>query len=251
MKPEEEHAKKTFLTYLADRIGLYSATIKEGKEPPDYFLTINDQEYALEITTIMLNVTLGSKNIPEFGYVSFIDEIEKEIEAEAKKRGILDGTYLICSFGPFKKLSKSKIKDNAIEYIKKHQNIEKGHWQTIYKEGDRKIEILKVGTASKLVDGGSISPDFSLRWRENIPKEACIRLEVCLKDKYENEKLRKVRLPIISVLYNEYFHSSTFYEIYRQCRINPVYAEYFHAIFIAEKDGSGYFIHNKEKYWQD
>jgi hypothetical protein len=199
----------------------------------------------------MLNVTLGSKNISESGYASFINEIEKEIEVEAKKRGILDGTYVICSFGPFKNFSKSKIKNSAIEYIRKHQNIEKGHWQTIYKEGDRKIEIFKAGTTSKLIAGGQISPDFSLRWTENIPKEACVILEVRLKDKYENEKLRKVGLPIILVLYNEYFHGSTFYEIYKQCRINPVYAEYFHAIFIAEKNGSGYFIHNKEKSWQD
>jgi len=68
-------------------------------------------------------------------------------------------------------------------------------------------------------------------------------------EKKDNPKLKKISIPKILLLDNKYQHSDLFKNIYKKCELNADILDFYHSIFILEPDGSGYFVHTKEKTW--
>jgi len=178
LRKEEKDCWNNFEKYLGEELGLNPTNWREGEDPPDCYFTIDSQDYAVEITTIMVEINLDSRKLPEKGFRSSVDEFAKEIEDEAVKKGLLDGAYVISFFGPFSKFrkKKKKIKNASLKYMKESQAQERGSWKVIYKEGSRNCAIYKAGTGKKWVSLGIGSPDFYVRWTELAPKEACYLL---------------------------------------------------------------------------
>lgn len=249
MRKNEEFCKDSFNNFLVNKLGLYPSNRRKGENPPDYYFTLNRQDYAVEVTTIMLNVISTAKPMPQLSFHSALSDFTEEIMEEAKNQGILNGTYYLYFFGPFDKFTKAKksIKKSALSYIDKSQSITTGDWKIIYQSGERKCEIFKTGTSSDKVSlGGIASPDYG-KWEGEYEEEACrILLEWTL---IKRKKLKNVKQPKILILLDNYPFSDLSKGIYKKCKLEPDILNFYHSIFIVEPDGSGYFIHSKEKNW--
>jgi hypothetical protein len=99
MREDEEFAKSRFEAYVRSRLPKKTIVWTPGDEPPDYYLTVGQDEFAVEITTLMDKVTTPRKEVTVEGLYASYDDFVKEIEAEASKSGILSGEYCV-TFAP-------------------------------------------------------------------------------------------------------------------------------------------------------
>lgn len=246
MRKDEEFCKDIFDKYLANNLSLHPSNWREGEDPPDYYLTLERHDYAVEITTIMLKVISDSKLIPQKSFHSAIDDLVEEIREEVKKQGILSGNYVISFFGPFGEFKKARIliKKSGIRYIKDTQSKSKAPWEILYLEREQKCEIIKAGITSNIIGHGITSPNYG-KWDGEAEQEACQILIEWIRNKMA--KLKNKNLPKILLLFNKYPFSGTL--IFKKCKIDDEILNFYHSIFIVEPKGDGYFIHSKEKRW--
>ena len=249
MRKDEEFCKEIFNNFLVNNLGLQPSNWREGEDPPDYYFTLNGQDYAVEVTTIMMKVISADKPIPQVLFHSALKELGEEIMEESKNQRILKGTYYLYFFGPFDKFSKAKksIKKAALNYIDKTQNLTTGDWKIIYQSRGRKCEIFKTGTTSDKVSlAGIVSPDYG-KWEEEYEEEACrLLLEWIL---IKKQKLKDIKKPKILILLDNYPFSDLSKNIYKKCKLDPDILNFYHSIFIVEPKGVGYFVHSNEKAW--
>ena len=70
----------SFVQYLRQNIGLKDILVEpEEDDPPDFWVTIENMKYAVEVTSIVSN----------YGYEALCRGFEEEIESEAKHRYVL------------------------------------------------------------------------------------------------------------------------------------------------------------------
>ena len=249
LRKEELKCWKNFKIHFSQRLGINLSNWEKGEDPPDCYISLNKERFAVEITTVMSKVILPNKVLSERGYLSSVHKFIEEIEHKAKNEGILDGAYVISYFGPFHSLNKAKktIENSALKYIKENQGVEQQKCLYIYKEDDRNCSIIKAGTASKKIGKGIGSRDLSNRWTEKALGEACRLLKECCHTKIK--KLKNTTHPIILLLSNAFTHSDLFNKIFKMCKLDADIKNFYHSIFISEPDGSGYFVHSKVQDW--
>src|SRR5437773_135165 len=69
-----------------------SAEPGEPNRAPDYVLTIDGAEYALEVTTVMDSLTInGRTQVPRATVNAGLNEVAAEVETRARVEGILNG----------------------------------------------------------------------------------------------------------------------------------------------------------------
>ncbi len=119
---EEEFCKEAFNEYLKSMYDkdLYWYNVPLVDEPPDFYLDIYNQKYAVEVTSFSRYAKLKDKMVPvrsiSESLFKFIDIIENNL----KTKSLLNGTYNIyfCgiseNFNYIKKELKAKIEDFII-----------------------------------------------------------------------------------------------------------------------------------------
>ena len=75
LKGTEKFVAESLQSYFSKTSN--SVNFEEGDDPPDIYLKIDDKKIAVEITDIDQNVLKNRKTI-DFGYLKFIDNLEKE-----------------------------------------------------------------------------------------------------------------------------------------------------------------------------
>ncbi len=113
-----------FLSQLLPQSSFIWEDVPQEKEPPDWYLTIDGKLYAVEATTIVVDLEISpNMKIPEPKVTNTLVRFVKEVEDQAKYRKILKGCYLIA-LSPIANLSEhhDKLMEELLNYIQKTKN---------------------------------------------------------------------------------------------------------------------------------
>jgi len=246
MREEEEFCKDIFNKYLVNKLHLQPLNWREGENPPECYFTLNGKDYAVEITTIMMEVTSEPKSLSQQSFQLALRRLSKNIERAAKEQNILSGWYCLSyddTFDNFRQARKL-IKKSVLDYLKNTREDNEAPWKIIFREGRPKCEIKKLSNIPNKIITLISSPKY-FKSEKGIPSEACQLMQKCLMDKMK--KLGKINLPKILLLNDRYLFSEP--HIYKKCTLDNGILEFYHSIFIVELKGNSYFIHSEEKSW--
>ncbi|MGD0992904.1 MAG: hypothetical protein ABR998_10575 [Gemmatimonadales bacterium] len=117
MRLDEQFAVRAFDGFL-DKVGSAPALWSPGDEPPDRYLTVHGEKFAVEITEVMESVHLGNGSMPDRGVNAALLRFASEVESEAIKQRILSGQYLM-SLEPIPRMAvhRDRLLTAALEYI--------------------------------------------------------------------------------------------------------------------------------------
>src|SRR5262245_40677912 len=91
---DEICARDAFAPHLQAR-GYPGAVWEPGSQPPDWYLTLTAECYAVEVTQVMETVAVGGLKLSERGLTGALNRAVADLEEEAKRAGILSGAYHI------------------------------------------------------------------------------------------------------------------------------------------------------------
>lgn len=201
---DEAFAKEAF-TRLLQRLGVAEPPVWEaGAEPPDFFLTLGNARYGVEVTRVVAQVELGGKVQSKHRVGAPLDRFAKELQETARQRGILHGAYVI-SIEPipdFKEVA-PKARDAFLDYVLRTRDMTTApeefvlerpdsHW-SIQKYHDEKTYLLAVRDEGS---GGLMS---------EILQDFPGLLETAIEGKAH--KLAAVDLPWILLLVDDYHYA--------------------------------------------
>ena len=203
MRPDEDFAQRAFHEHLVG-LGLGSISWTPGTEPPDRYLTIGDQRFAVEITQIMEVVDLGSHAMPDHGVAQALARFGQDLEKEARKRGILHGSYAIYLEPiPHFKTRQAELTEKAFEYLSRTSGDESAVAALIgaYENGAT-IHIEKFSSSGEhlhYMTGGA-----GAKWGGQILHDLSTLIPSALADK--TEKLKTLTIPKVVLLIDAYVY---------------------------------------------
>lgn len=139
----------SLVQYLQRNIGLMEMQVErveKGKDPPDFWVIIENVKYAVEVTSI----------VSGYGYQALCQGFEDEIQSEAKNRNVLKGNYALIIMGKPeipKRMSKARkvLLDKAIAYICDTSSQPTAIRQKIVEESGRYIALEKLSDINSSV----------------------------------------------------------------------------------------------------
>lgn len=247
MKSEsEEFCKDSFDRYLRKVIPASTISwkpVEQKYEPPEFYLSVNDTMYAVEVTILMQKVDAGAKkHLP----VSIVRDLLRkfvvdEVEAVAIKNSYLQGFYLVSFFKPITDFANVKgiIQHELLSYIANNQAASKAHPKVVYEHNRQKCVIEKVHSEeNKFVMGGPIIS----RWKNEALSEVKQLLDNRLDEK--QHRLRNIAYPKILLLHNKYHFAE--FDAYKACVSTASSLDSFHTIFIVESNNEGRILYSQD-----
>jgi hypothetical protein len=158
IREEEKAAEQAFDNYLRS-CGVADQDWDEGGDPPDLLLRCGGREYAVEVTQLHAQYPQASgRTISEPGICKVASKITDEVEAEAKRRGILRGTYLIAFDDPYDNFNgcRKEVRDALLDFIASTRDEEHTPWQMRHTAGGQVFHLQKLRIAPNMV-GESVS----------------------------------------------------------------------------------------------
>ena len=245
----EEFCKMCFDTHLRNIIptsNLLWKGVEQKAEPPDYYLSVNNTKYAVEVTMLMQKTNVGAKNHLPVGIIR--DHLGKfvhdEVEMVARKGDYLRGAYLVVFSKPITNFTKVKdaIQTELLSYISDTLAASKASPKVIYKNSRQKCLIEKIHSEDdKVVMGG---PVIAI-WEGEVLAEAKQLLNERLDEK--KYRLRNINLSKILLLHDKY--PFTYGGIYKACISEVPSLHSFHTVFVAERNNEGEILYSQEPAW--
>ena len=245
----EKFCKASFDTYLRKKIptaNLFWTDIEQKDEPPDYYLAVNDINYAVEVTILIQKMDVGANNhLPGGTIRDLLDKfIKEEVALVAKKGDYLRGAYLVSISKPITNFSevKEQIKTKLLLYISDTLAAIKASPKMIYKNSKQECVIEKLHSKDdKVVMGG---PYFFKSEGEALEEAKQILNERLEEKKY---KLRNISLPKILLLHDKYFFAD--HKTYRACISKVPLIHSFHTVFVTGSVIEGEILFSHETAW--
>jgi len=240
----EETCKRCLHAYLATKVDPKDVSWLDGDEPPDYYLVVRGVKYAVEVTTVMEMVTVGST---EFEWARIIDSLwglVLEVEKEASNEGALSGTYAVGFSLPITNFAqfRASIKERLLNYVHRTQADDSAPLEVIFERQGQECFIQKLDNKSSEI---GIAGPMRFRWEVEIQQEACRLLQAVVTKKVH--KLSQVTFPKILLLLNEYRLVDSAY--YKQCVPALTSLGDFHTVFIVEDEDTGYVLYTSGSDW--
>ena len=239
---DEEFCRKQLDRYLRDQHPT-AAMEWHPSERPDFWLSVDGQRFAVEVTQLLASYASESKDgkrvrITTQSVDESIIRFTNDVRARAKDAGILRGTYLLMFDAPFASFrrEREKLLDQAVGFIERTQTIERGKEIPLCKVPIG-LSIRKLGNSDDLVEWIS-TPDLEAWDGDQIR-----RLQELAGDAIEMKakKMAHVQEKRILLLLNRYL--LTLPQHYRHA-LTGVAAEMlqqFHEIYaVASTDGKVY-----------
>jgi len=240
---EEEYCKETFDIYLKSNFqGVATAweDVEQKNEPPDYYLSISGDRYAVEVTILMSHLKAEGVNQPIAAIYALYAKLKTLITDAATKLGVLDGAYLISINKLIPDLRKKlpSIKKEALNYIIKNHGKVSAEKCTIYTKNEFLIKIKKIHNTKSYI---AVNGSTLVRWQGEAEKE----LVEILKDAIETkkQKLRKISEKKLLLLYDGYHFAEKQQFILCVDRIDA--SDEFDAIFIVQQEYNGFLLYKK------
>ena len=229
----EKHCKESLERYVLS-ISPHSIInwedVEKKNEPPDYYLVFNGKRFAVEITQIVRKEIVGTKTpLPASIIRDLLHKfVSEEVEAVARDKGILRGSYTVYFTKPIFNFSivKDKIQLMLLNYISDTQYAIQSDQEVVYKHGREECRVRKSSNLeNKVIMGG---PTLSM-WMGEAPTEFAQLIDERLVEK--RWRLRNINDPKILLLHNKYpfvIHSGDI----KICPLDRLSTETFHAVFL-------------------
>jgi len=171
------------------------------KTAPDYLLTLNGKQFAVEVTAVMHQEVVDDQRLAQAGVSSAQCALVKQAEQECIDRGVLSGLYRVHFTGAIPNLSKSKAKrriiDELVKYVAATQTDYQAPEQPIILDGTQ----VQVCTIAKISNRETVQADVfymtsSLDWAHDVPFCDLLREAIERKAKL----LENISLPVILLL---------------------------------------------------
>ena len=201
----------------------------QAEEPPDYWLSIGTQRFAVEVTTLVTEYSQAGKTpASEIGIGASIARLCEAIEASAKEAGILRGLYVLCFEPPFDNFfpSKRAIADQAREFIAKTKDSPQTGFMPCRAPEGQQFLIQK--TSAQTCGVGHAMGSSSGGWAGDVEIQVQSLLDQVIAEKAG--KLEGVKEPKILLLLDEYFCADA--TVHERCCKNVKAAPSFRAIFL-------------------
>jgi hypothetical protein len=235
-KNQEEFCRGEFDRWLKHHTGAIPEW-KPGDEPPDFWLTLNDVKYAVEVTRIVCQDDRKDW--------ASLRKLAKEVSEMARNAGELSGTYLVTFEGRVAQMSKVRrsIKDRLLHYIRQTTSVETQSGQAIEVDG------AVLCTISKLHNrGAALCPAGGVHNKAILVSDAQTKLRQLLQDSFTAKcKIPgKTDCPTVLILYDlvGLFDKDKFIECVEQIPETKL----FHTIYVVEDIGAGYVAHEGQPF---
>ena len=191
---DEEFARETFHEFLQGRGE--APLWEDGSEPPDYFLELGGQRFGVEVTQVMEEFRIGGRAQTSSAIQSFLLRVAKSIEDEARKQGILSGTYNLSAkavenFGAIR----DTVIEQALRYIERTHDLRAAPAERIRTVRGKSWYICKLEYPRDWV---ACTTTSSTNVEENSPVSVASLLRKPVEGKAK--RLAAVRLPNILLL---------------------------------------------------
>jgi len=245
----EEFCKFSFDTYLQKTIptsNQFWRDVEQKAEPPDYYLTLNNSLFAVEVTILLEKVDIGGKKHLPVGIIRDLlaKFIKDEVEAVARDKGYLRGTYVVIFSKPILNFAEAKYRIQAelLSFISETQQTGKVPAKVVYKNGRQGCSIEKLDSQQdKVVMGGPVLS----KWQDEVLVTAKDLLYNRLEEK--KHRLRNIGNPKILLLHDKYPFADR--EIYKTCISELHSLQFFHTIFVVGSDHEGEILYSQEPSW--
>lgn len=252
----QEFCKVRFEAYLRQRSSVAEQIEwQEGPDPPDYYLIVGNQKYAVEVTSIAEKIDIGSgKEIEREKLVEYRKRLVAEVESEAKTQGILRGCYVVA-FGPllppwFNLPGRSqKIKCALLKYIQETQDVETAPERRITHCWIRKKSLSPSQEVVVLFE------PWSFWWEGEAVAKACEWLESAIKKKADRlegaDQRLGTKLPKILLILHDF--SAVNFTVYKCCKLCRENLQSYHTVAIVSgfRDQGVFVLHTVNETWRD
>jgi len=257
----QEFCKVRFEAYLRQRSSVTEQIEwQEGPDPPDYYLIVGNQKYAVEVTSIAEKIDIGSgKEMEREKLVGYRKSLVAKVESEAKTQGILRGRYVVTfdSLLPpsFNLPEQSqKIKCALLKYIQETQDVETAPERRIPESGITLCSIRKKSLSpSQEVD--VLFEPCSFWWEGEAVAKACEWLESAIKKKADRlegaDQRLGIELPKILLILHDF--SAVDFTVYKCCKPCQENLQSYHTVAIVSefRDQGVFVLHTVNKTWRD
>ncbi len=238
MREDEEFAKNAFDQFLSDK-EVKSRNWRDGEDPPDYYLSINGKEFAVEVTNMMLGFQTSTGLKTTAYYMGSSKDFVKRVEDNALATGVLRGEYWVFfserrnRFG----ISDEKLEEHLLIALQDTQSNEDLPLTAIRVDGRTCCSIFKTSMKENALRWAGFSlPMYSVN---SVTRMSCNRLKDSVNKKYE--KLKKLDCQKILLLLNDFVMVDS--QVHKEFIRNIIHLKDFHTVFIIGREN--YILYSK------
>jgi hypothetical protein len=252
-RADEELCRAQFDTFMKKFFTPSQVTweeVAQQNEPPDYYLLLGTMKFAVEVTTLIETVSVGTLSaLPHSVIRRFFQEFVDEVETIAKTKGYLQGDYLVSFSTPIESFAvvQDVIRAKLLEYIQNTNGFDEAPLEVVFERSTpqqrpQQCGIQKVGSElNRIVAGGPVWA----KWEGEAAQDICDLLRQSLGIKAD--KLKDIAHPKILLLLDEYRFADQ--QMYQKCVPHLSLLASFHTIFVVQSYRRGFPLHSQNHNW--
>ena len=201
MRYHEEFAREAVVHFLRAR-GTREPAIEPWSDPPDFRLTADGVEYAVEVTRIMESIRVGNRLMTEQAALAAMRRFAARVEVDARSAGILNGLYSLhlSPVADFKAVE-TGLRRGILAYLSETALISAAPRRDLWRSrGGRSWWIAKYESRRP-----RLSASYSVgaaRWQDELQAILTRLLRTAVETKIL--KTRRLTAPVVLVLVDEY-----------------------------------------------
>lgn len=247
-RSDEELCKAAFDGFLQTlpTVGQISwREVERANEPPDYYLLLDQDEFAVEVTDLVEQINVVPKPIPTIGLYEASQVFVRKVEQVASKQAILHGTYTV-SAQPVDNFAavRDSIQNGILEYLRDTATLPSASERILYRQNGRRWKIRKAHIHSDRI--GFRFSYGAARWEVEAEERLCEILDQVLVKKAH--KLRNISAPRILLVLDCYSYGSA--ESWRKCIPLLSSLSAFHTLFRVNGAGTNFPLYSVISEWR-
>jgi len=224
--------------------------VPQQDEPPDYYLLLKDTRFAVEVTTLIEKVLVGTSVFLPYAVTGrILQQFVSEIENTARTEGYLRGNYLVSFSRPIDDFAtvRDNIRVKLLEHIQSTSHLEQTSLEIIFEhtvtqQRPQQCGVQKVGNKpDRVVLGGPVQ----MKWEGDAAEDICGLLNKNLDTKAG--KLKDISEPKILLLLDEYQFADR--QMYARCTYQLPSLSSFHTVFVTEDANKGFVLCSQNHDW--
>ncbi|MCI0521639.1 MAG: hypothetical protein L0Z70_15450 [Chloroflexi bacterium] len=254
-RDDEELCRSVFDEYLLNLFESEEITwtpVKQRDEPPDFYLKLAGENYAVEVTSLIETIRVGrGKHVPDLSILMSLKRLVDRVGNQAQTDGYLQGGYWVGFKEPFEnfKIIGSELEKGLVDYIRNTKSEVSAPEAIIFSKFNQICTITK---------GHNKANEVRMSWMRGGINIDGMESEICRLVKGAIEKkerqLRRIPLPKIILLYDlygfgEYNLANPLIRTHCvEALVDQLYS--FKAIFVIRDDNKGFTFHPEEMEWK-